>query len=596
MDGMDNWISGIRKRFYDLSIFKKINVSNMILIVPPIIIFLIFSNQIFTSIIVDKNVQSSLQNLDLINQSINGLLKQSVDLSTIAITNERIQDLVEANEASNELSKFNDNLELSTLLNNIIQSRTAVSAMLIYSKSGNLVGSSLISSKSDKLRLNQEDLRRADNQSPDALQWSDMHEIGYDISGKPVYGISLVRPMYSLKTGNKIGFVQIDVDEPLLSIVFSNMYNGHTSLYEIVNQQGIVVSTKDKGAMFSSIRDFTFFHWVLSNDRNGKVFNINGKKYLINSKKMDNFNWIIVGQVPMNELMRDSKRVTRTITMIGSISIAIAFLFSLLISRTISRPIGKLIATMNKVGKGSLDVRMNLYGRDEVGQLSVSFNKMVQEISDLMQRVVEEQNKKKEYEFTAIQAQINPHFLYNTLESVCALALMNKNDEVYKMVKALSVFYRVGLSKGRNIISIKEEIQNIKSYLVIQQIRYEGSFDTEIDIDPGIMEKQIVKLSVQPLIENAIYHGLRNKRGKGIIIVQGRQHKDIISITVSDNGCGFDVTAKEPLLADSNAEHRSGFGLRSVDERIKLYFGEDYGIRIHSKKDFGTTIEIRIPN
>ena len=223
---------------------------------------------------------------------------------------------------------------------------------------------------------------------------------------------------------------------------------------------------------------------------------------------------------------------------------------------------------------------------------------MVRRLHELMDEVVIEQEKKRKSEFDALQAQINPHFLYNTLDSIVWMVESERYQEAIFMVTALANLFRISLSKGKNIISIREEIEHAQNYLYIQKIRYKNRFQVDIDIDPEIHECSTIKLIVQPLLENAIYHGVEYMDGEGEIKVRGYLKEGEVYIDVTDNGLGIPEEALDYVLTDEKREHKkgSGIGLSNVHQRIQLYFGKAYGLEIESILDEGTTIHIHLPN
>jgi two-component system sensor histidine kinase YesM len=209
-----------------------------------------------------------------------------------------------------------------------------------------------------------------------------------------------------------------------------------------------------------------------------------------------------------------------------------------------------------------------------------------------MEQVYNEQQQKKEYELSALQSQINPHFLYNTLESITSLIQLNRNDDAILVVKALAKFYRTTISNGKTIITIKEELSNIENYLIIQNIRYQHKLAYTIDIDDNILDNKIIKLSLQPIVENSIYHGIRPLKRLGHIHIIGKKYSKGIIISIIDNGIGIDPN-KINILKKSKGNPTS-FGLWSVDQRIKLYFGSIYGVKIQNVFQ-GTHIDILLP-
>jgi two-component system sensor histidine kinase YesM len=271
------------------------------------------------------------------------------------------------------------------------------------------------------------------------------------------------------------------------------------------------------------------------------------------------------------------------------------------LSRSIYTPIKKLHDVTTTITKNDLQALMTSDNVDEITELGMSFNIMIGKIKELLDSKIKEQENLKKAELRALQAQINPHFLYNTLDTIIWMAESKKTDEVVKIVSALSDFFRISLSKGMDWISIGEEMHLIRSYLTIQKMRYRDILDFNIEVSEDVAENMILKLILQPLVENALYHGIKNKRQGGTISVRARRNdKDEVLLEVEDNGMGLTPERLAQVRAgleddsgDSGLE--SGFGLGNVHRRIRLYYGSPYGLSIQSEYTIGTCVTLVIP-
>ncbi len=304
-----------------------------------------------------------------------------------------------------------------------------------------------------------------------------------------------------------------------------------------------------------------------------------------------------------NELAKISVQVHNEITqMIGMILIASLMLISALwllsvkISDSITKPIKEIVENIKIVGSGDFKIRPIEAFDDEIQTLSFTFDHMVSQISNLMVVSKNEQIKLRQTELKLLQAQINPHFLYNTFDTIIWLAEGHRDQDVVDMVTSLSNFFRTGLSQGEDLITLKEEGLHVRSYLEIQQFRYRDILDYEIEIPDTLDFFTVPKLTLQPLVENALYHGIKNKRGKGLIKVIAEKKEDELILKVSDNGIGMTPEqAAELRKSASEGDTSVGFGLHNVLERIHLYYGEKYGFDIESQYQVGTTITVNLP-
>jgi two-component system sensor histidine kinase YesM len=271
------------------------------------------------------------------------------------------------------------------------------------------------------------------------------------------------------------------------------------------------------------------------------------------------------------------------------------------LSRSIYTPIKKLHDVTTTITKNDLQALMTSDNVDEITELGMSFNIMIGKIRELLDSKIKEQENLKKAELRALQAQINPHFLYNTLDTIIWMAEAKKNAQVIEIVSALSSFFRISLSKGRDWITIGEEIERTNSYLTIQKMRYRDILDYEIQVDERVANYTILKLILQPLVENALYHGIKNKRQGGTIIVRAKpKNANEVQLEVEDNGIGFTpdklAQLQEELEDDSgDIKLESGFGIGNVNKRIRLYYGKQYGISVKSEYHTGTCVTLVIP-
>lgn len=277
---------------------------------------------------------------------------------------------------------------------------------------------------------------------------------------------------------------------------------------------------------------------------------------------------------------------------------AMVILFSIFLPKSFTKPITDLVVVTDKVSKGDLSARSRNDSLDEVGELSKSMNQMIDKINELLSQITKEQIRIREAELELLQSQINPHFLYNTLDTIIWLAEGGDEKRVVGMVKSLSAFFRTSLSRGRDIITIREELLHAKSYLEIQQFRYQDILKYEIDVPEEFNEYTIPKITIQPLIENALYHGIKNKRGGGRITIGARKEGDDFIISVSDDGIGMSEERLQEVIDGLSRQHPSDsaiYGLYNVNERIRLKFGDKYGITLHSVFGQGSTCNILLP-
>lgn len=272
--------------------------------------------------------------------------------------------------------------------------------------------------------------------------------------------------------------------------------------------------------------------------------------------------------------------------------------FAIIILRSIIINVAMLCNITEQVSEGDFSVRAEINTSDEIATLSNSVNSMIENLEMMVNTIMEDERRMRHTELRLLQEQINPHFLYNTLDTIVWLIESNKSDEAEEMVVSLSSFFRLVLSHGQEHISIADEEKHIRSYLEIQQVRYKDILDYEISIDPEIYPYEIMKLTLQPLVENALYHGIKYKRAKGLIRVDGKIIDEIIVLTVEDDGVGMDRETLNHLNMEIQRpceETDAGFGLANVNERIRMTYGKEYGIVLESEENKGTKVTVKIP-
>ena len=305
--------------------------------------------------------------------------------------------------------------------------------------------------------------------------------------------------------------------------------------------------------------------------------------------------WHVVGVSNIDEQINQRRTdVIQYVVIILGVAVLVALGAIILIVRGITSPLDSLMKTI-KAFENDVDtyVELDMGGLKEIKELQYSFNHMARQISHLMERVVLEEKELRKAELKALQAQINPHFLYNTLDSIFWLCEEKGNKEAANMVAALSNTFRISISRGKDEITIANEIKHVESYLIIQKIRYKDQFTYEFEIAPSILEYKCLKILLQPFVENAIYHGLNRMVDEGKIIIRGYQKEDKIILQVIDNGVGMDEEQIEALYTENS--DKAGVGVKNVHNRVQIYYGQQYGVLIRSELDEGTEITIELP-
>lgn len=324
-----------------------------------------------------------------------------------------------------------------------------------------------------------------------------------------------------------------------------------------------------------------------------------GAKRQVTVKTVGYTGWKLVGVVPADNIWDNYGQLLLFFLFVVLFSIFLLVFVNLHLSERISVPIKTLERAVKELEAGREEVDIDVSGPYEIERLGHSIRSMVSTMRHLMDDIIEQEAQKRRSELDVLQSQINPHFLYNTLDSVVWMTENGRTDEAILMVTSLARFFRISLSRGSNIIPIADELEHARHYLTIQKMRYKNKFSAVIAAEDGVEGLYTIKLIVQPILENAIYHGMAYADGDGEIAVRARRDGEDVVIEVADNGPGMPEETVERLLDQSYAAapgtKGSGIGLRNVHQRIRLTFGEEYGLAIHSEPDAGTTVCIRLP-
>lgn len=324
----------------------------------------------------------------------------------------------------------------------------------------------------------------------------------------------------------------------------------------------------------------------------------NGTRQTVVTKTVGYTGWKLVGVIKGTGISLNMLKTRLFIVFVILLIIFIVILINSYISFRVTNPIRELEKSVKALEEGNLDADIYMGGSYEVQHLGKSVQDMKFRIKGLMQNIVNEHEEKRKSEFDSLQAQINPHFLYNTLDIIVWQIENEKQSEAVHTVTDLARFFRLSLGKGKNIVTVKDEIEHVKNYLMIQHMRFKNKFDYEFDIAEDVLELPSLKLMLQPLVENAIYHGMEFMDGDGMIMVKAWRKEDELYLSVADNGLGMTEDKVEMILTGESTSGNgrgSGIGVKNVNERIKLYFGEAYGLTIDSEPDEGTTVIIHLP-
>lgn len=570
--------------------------TNIVLAFIMLILITIFTMSITSYYLSQDAIQKNTQayTLELVKQ-VNTTIKSYVSgmeyMSNIVASNPMVQNYLAMTPQQME-----QNVELNNAVSDFLQSLTVsrkdISSVNIVSYKGPFITGKKDLKLNPNLQLTQMDwymnAKRANGQSvlsPSHVQ--PMFQDNYP------WVVSLSRELQSLDGNHKWGILLVDLNFNVMNEMLRNIQLGQRGYLFIVDHSGQIVYHPQQQLIYSGVKSEKI-NEVLK-IKNGTFRSDDGEDSKIYTVRESSFGWKVVGVAYVNELVGNQEEVRSSFIILGVICIVFAIGVAIYLSQPITRPLKQLQTYMKEVEKGNFDIQVPVPNTVEVARLARTFNIMVKKIKDLMLQTVLDQEQKRKSEMRALQAQINPHFLYNTLDSIIWMAESNKSREVVQMTSALAKLLRASISKENELVPISTEIAHIENYLTIQKMRYKNKLDYRLNIDHSVTRYATIKVILQPIVENAIYHGIKQKREAGLITIRSEVIDNDILLIVEDNGHGMDQQKLLTLLEENKNSKIGGVGVLNVHNRLQLYFGKEYGLSFESEVGVGTKVTIRIP-
>ncbi len=531
----------------------------------------------------ERNAASSTEQImDQVNLNLDNYLRGMMQISDVIQTN--------LNEKT-----YNNTADLDKVLQVISRIRPDIVTMAIYSKDGRLIISNPSNTYDNTFAASEQDWFQRAVQNTAAFQFLPPH-VQRLFEGKRIWVVSLCRGVTFYDRGAVNTWVtMVDTNFSVIEQLCKKVSLGKRGYIYIIDKKGNIIYHPQQQIVYAGLKQENIED-ATSKQQGSYVDNFLGERRIMTIRDIEYTDWRMVGISYVDELTENTSNITYILLSVSLFGVIFGILASLFLSAKISQPIQTLERLMKQVESGDFNISVEVNGEDEVKRLSKSFNIMIGKIRQLMEQIMNEQEQKRKSELKALQAQINPHFLYNTLDAIVWMNENRNHKGVTTMVTALANFFRISISKGKEVIDIPDEVEHARSYLTIQKIRYKDKFDFSIDVQPEAGAYKTLKLILQPLVENAIYHGIHNLQEKGLIQIKVSLEDDTILFQVIDNGYGIKPELlKDILNRESKSEYSQGVGLKNVNERIKLCYGDEYGIEMVSELEVGTTANIRIP-
>lgn len=566
------------------SIKTRIYIYLCSLTILTLIIVGIFFYSFFLQNLKEREIETAVNSSNEAKQSIELILNLISETGNLLSMDKDILDTL-AKEKITDDSRYNDIKNINDVkLQNSVSMNEYVKGIYIIGENGQVFTSDW--------QINEEYLKKEFQGNTETNEYySGVHATPYHLfSSNNV--ISYVKPIYLYPSRKRVGTVVIDMNLTKLNEVFATSSIRKDEKIVIINSKQETLFTFPYNMDLTQV--ITDNHEIMTVEKaqlQNKVF---GKESIIVSDTFNNSDWKVIRVINLDRIYKSiNKIIIIAICLLVGLLI-VSLIASLILATSITRPIIELNSQIKNVEHGDFSVKIFIKRKDELGELSESFNKMVSRLRDLINHMLKEQKKKADMEFEILQAQINPHFLYNTLDSIRWLAIMQNVENISEMTLALINLLKYNISKKNANVTLKEEIEGIKNYEKIQKYRYGDTFCVEYYIREETLNCKIIKFILQPLVENAIFHGINTSESEGKIKITSEIKNNDLVIQVMDNGSGMDVKDWTDSSIKKNKMH-TGVGLKNVEERIKLHFGDKYGIFIASEIEIGTTIKVILP-
>lgn len=566
--------------------------SGLILIVIAIISL---NNYRLTVDAAEQNSQVYIQEImRQVNTNIQSYIDNMENISLLALTNKDVTYYISSNSFISKSDSRPYEKRISDLFQNILYSRNDIASIMVFGYNGRTVSDRRITALNPNIDPKQQSWY-IDAQKMNGKSIVSPPHIQNVIRGEYRWVISLSRELKSNDGITPEGIFVVDLNLSVIDEMCSQIYLGKKGYVFIVDGTGNIIYHPQQQLLYSSLATEEIPQ-VLSTS-SGQSFTVDDTKgKRIYSVQDTGLGWKIVGVTYSDDLIANKSSIQHSILLYALLGIGISIVISLLLSLHLTKPIKRLQRDMKQVELGNFHIQTSLEEDNEINQLGQSFNVMVNEIKHLMDETVQNSEQKRKAELLLLHAQINPHFLYNTLDSIIWMAEQEKHEEVVDMTSALAKMFRASITRDQELVSIRVEIEHIRQYLFIQKMRYREQLDYVFDIPSHILHYKTVKILLQPFIENAIYHGIRSKTTPGIIYISAWQEDEQLIFEVRDNGLGMSAERLAEVTQGTvatNTQH--GIGIGNVNERIQLYFGTTYGMTMTSILGEGTIVTIRVP-
>ncbi|MBW7454569.1 sensor histidine kinase [Paenibacillus sepulcri] len=585
-----------RRPFFPILPFKSIqssiSLAFSLLILATIAVTSLISYRLSVRS-VEINSQSYIEEvIKQVNGNIQSYIDNMENISLLAMTNKDVKYYISSNSFISDEDRRPYEKRISDLFQAILYTRKDIASIMVFGYNGRYVSDRRITTLDPGVKPQTQDWY-VNAQKQGGQSVISAPHVQNLLLNESRSVVSLSRELKSTDGITAEGIFLVDLNLSVINDICSTINLGKQGYVFIVdNGSSIVYHPERQSASPQLVEPI---RQVLATASGGSFMVDDNEGNRMYTVQDTNFGWKIVGVAYTDDLIANKGTIRNSIVLYSVFGLAICLLLSLLLSHRLSRPIKNLQRDMKKVEKGNFEIQTEIGAMNEIGQLGRTFNMMVGQTRNLMQEMLQTQENKRKSELQLLQAQINPHFLYNTLDSIVWMAEQKQHEEVVLMTSALAKLFRASITKDKELVPIGVEIEHITNYLLIQKMRYDNQLDYVIEVPETLLDYLSLKILLQPFVENAIYHGIRHLPDIGLITIRGKEMEDRIVFEVEDNGNGMTPQQLEQLWAGGPDRGDNGIGISNVNERIKLYFGDGYGVHIRSELEEGTCVMITIP-
>ncbi len=564
-----------------------------VLILVALTIFSGISMKYTKDTVLQNSIDYTSRLVNQVNSDIDYYINYMKNISTMVIENSDVQDYFFGTGSKEE--KLQLYRRILTQFQTVGKTREDIANIAVVTKDGRSIINQGQDHLNPNIQLDEVDWYREAFACEDYILTSS--HVQYVIQNNYKWVVTLSRPIRMNKSEDPIGVFFIDLNYKLLKDLCEQNSLGFNSYIFIMDENGNIIYHPKQQLLFRNLKTERIEE-VLACEESSFVNGKGKNSTLYTISKSEETGWRVVGVVELASLMQNERETQKLYIAVAVGLICAGILLAVLVAGAITRPMKVLRKSMKEVEKGNFEnAIIEHMPNNEIGLLGNSFNIMTARIRQLMAENIYEQKQKRKSELRALRSQMNPHFLYNTLDSIIWMAEGGKNKEVVIMTSMLAKLLRQSISNEDEMIPLQREISYVKSYLTIQKMRYNDKLEFAIHVDKEIEQEMMINLILQPLVENAIYHGIKKKDGKGMIVITGKQDGEDILLEVEDNGAGMDQETLQHIFEKSKAhelEKSNGVGVYNVHMRLRLYYGEKYGLTFYSEEGLGTKVVARL--